>query len=60
MSILTAFLAVLLFKEACASKLLTFYGIVRVANERKGVLCLTVTFRHSAVTRAGPTNSEEM
>lgn len=54
---LTAFMAVLL-KEACASKLLTFYGIVRVANESIGVIC--ITFRHSTVTRVGLTSSEEM
>ena len=60
MNILTAFMAVLLLKEVCASKLLTFYGIVRVANESKGVICLAITFRHSAVSRVGLTSSEEM
>lgn len=56
---LAAFMAVLL-KEACASELLTFYGIVRVANKLKGVICSGITFRHSTVTRVGLTSSEEM
>lgn len=32
-------------------ELLTFCGNVRVATEGKGVICLAITFRHSAVTR---------
>lgn len=60
LNILTAFMVVLLLKEARALKLLTFYGIVRVANESKAVICLPLTFRHSVVTRVRLTSSEEM
>lgn len=60
LNILTAFMVVLLLKEARALKLLTFYGIVRVANESKAVICLAITFRHSVVTRVRLTSSEEM
>lgn len=36
--------------STCALELLTFCGNVRVATEGKRVICLAITFRHSAVT----------
>lgn len=36
--------------STCALELLTFCGIMRVANESKGVICLAITFRYSTVT----------